>query len=384
MKISRLIFCGALVVLSARAGAQTGSDVTALTPAQRYAEICPGRRESGTGAIVGHVRDVDDGTLLAGATVSTDWTDYTVAAIGRSIGHRRHAEAKTDGSGLYLLCGVPVKLRLDVRTDLAGVMAGPTPTILDDRLMVSLNFTVSRKDGGAHTIAMGDSTVLAADAAGSATLSGNVRGGDGKPLINAVVEVLGTQRTARTDANGTFRIGRIPAGSRTIEVRTIGFEPVLFSTDFATNASRDTTISVTAQAQQLAKVDVKGSKALPSWMERSGFDARKIQGMGAFMTQDDIGKHGYSDLSSVLQQMRGIHVDFGGPFPVVAMVGGAARCNPNWFLDGIKWNGDYRQLSGIATPEVIKGMEVYSNTGTVPPQFYVPASNCGSIVLWTR
>jgi len=110
----------------------------------------------------------------------------------------------------------------------------------------------------------------------------------------------------------------------------------LFSTDLATNGTRDTTISINAQVQQLAKVDVKGSKTLPSWMERSGFDARKIQGMGAFATQAEIGRHGFSDLSSVLQGMRGIHIDFGGPFPVVAMIGGAARCNPNWFLDGVE------------------------------------------------
>jgi hypothetical protein len=393
MKIVRSLVCATFVLKffhSASAFAQgtaTTSEVDsmkALTPAQRYAEICPGRRESGTGAIVGRVRDVDDGTALAGATVSTEWTDYTVSPIGRSTPHYRHQESKTTGSGFYLLCGVPVKLRLDVRSELAGVMAGPTPVLLDDRLISSLNFAISRKDAGAHAVRIGDSTVTDVNVPGSATISGSVRGGDGRPLINAVVEVLGTQRSARTDANGAFRVVRIPAGTRTVEVRSIGFEPVLFSTDLATNASRDTTISITAQAQQLAKVDVKGAKALPSWMERSGFDARKTQGMGAFITQEEIGRHGFSDVTSILQGMRGIHIDFGGPFPVVAMVGGSARCDPNWFLDGIKWNGDYRQLSGITTPETIKGMEVYSNTGSVPPQFYVPASNCGSIAIWTR
>jgi len=35
---------------------------------------------------------------------------------------------------------VPVKLRLDIRSDLAGVMAGPIPVVLDDRLVGSLNF----------------------------------------------------------------------------------------------------------------------------------------------------------------------------------------------------------------------------------------------------
>ena len=344
MKVVRSLFCATLALIAAEAGAQGtagGSEADALkplTPAQRYAEICPGRRESGTGAIVGQVHDVDDGSALAGATVSTDWTDYTVSAIGRSAGHRRHEETRTSGSGFYLLCGVPLKLRLDVRTELAGVMAGPAPIVLDDRLISSINFMISRKDGGAHTVMVGDSSVLNPDAAGSATLSGSVRGGDGRPLINAELDVLGTQRTARTDANGAFRLSRIPAGMRTIEVRSIGFEPVLFSTDLATNGSSDTTLTITKQTQQLAKVEVTGKKALPSWMERSGFDARRIQGMGAFTTQEEIGRHGFSDLVSILQGMRGIHVEFGGAFPTVNLIGGAARCDPNFFLDGSRFN----------------------------------------------
>src|SRR5665213_2482750 len=119
MKFFRFLVCAVFALSSVRAGAQgtaAASDADAmksLTPAQRYAEICPGRRESGTGAIVGQVHDVDDGAALAGVSVSTEWTDYTVTAIGRSAGHPRREETKTSGSGFYLLCGVPVKLRLD-------------------------------------------------------------------------------------------------------------------------------------------------------------------------------------------------------------------------------------------------------------------------------
>jgi len=71
MNIVRSIVCATLVLNSASALAQGtagGSDCRriegASTPAQRYAEICPGRRESGTGAILGQVRDVDDNTRL--------------------------------------------------------------------------------------------------------------------------------------------------------------------------------------------------------------------------------------------------------------------------------------------------------------------------------
>jgi len=47
------------------------------------------------------VRDVDDNTPIAGATVSTDWTDYTVSALGRSAGHQRHAETKANAPAFF-------------------------------------------------------------------------------------------------------------------------------------------------------------------------------------------------------------------------------------------------------------------------------------------
>ena len=206
--------------------------------------------------------------------------------------------------------------------------------------------------------------------------------------------ILGTTRSAHTDVAGAFLVDHIPAGTRTIEVRSIGLLPMTVSMDFATNAVRDTTLSVSRQAQPLKPVAVKESGTTMSWMEKLGFETRRSQGLGAFVTEQDIKRHTFSDLISVLQGVRGVHVEFGGaagisfPMPYllgVSSVRGGVRCAPNYFLDGARFPNDFTQLSGIAHPEAIKGIEVYSNPGTIPAQYDLTSSTgCGSIVIWTR
>jgi hypothetical protein len=384
-----------VVSVDVTGGLRTVVTLSTPGPAVAYAHMCPGVYERDIGVVIGRVRDVDDQAPLADATVTTDWTEYTLTA-GRTASHRVRAEARTNRDGVFLLCGVPTTVPLDVHTELAGFSAGPTPLLLNDRLIGRLDFALSRRDSAARTVALGDSATSAAGVPGTASLRGTVVGGDGRPMRDAVVSVLGTPRSAHTDGDGAFRIDHIPAGTRTIEVRSVGLLPMSVTMDFATNAARDTTLSVSRQAQPLKPVAVKGTAVLPSWMEKSGFETRRLQGMGAFVTEQDIKRHTFSELISVLEGVRGIHVEYGGqggrgwgtPFLLgVTSIQGknGVRCLPNYFLDGVRFPDDFAQLSGLAYPEAIKGIEVYSNPGTIPAQYDLTSSTgCGSIVIWTR
>lgn len=57
------------------------------------------------------------------------------------------------------------------------------------------------------------------------TLVGRVVDVNGNPLPGAALVVIGTNRTAVTDANGLYEITRVPEGTRTLEVSYLGFEP---------------------------------------------------------------------------------------------------------------------------------------------------------------
>lgn len=302
-----------LVVCSASLRAQrTTADSTPQTPAARYAEICPGPRDTDTGALVGRVRDVDDGSLLPNATIITDWTEYNLAA-GPSSGHRSTISAKTSSGGFYLLCGVPINMKLSLRTTRPGYLTMPTPVTLDERLISNVDIALRRVD----------------------------------------------------------------------------------------RAAADSNTRPTKGAQALDKVAVNAKSQMASLMDRSGFNERKIMGLGVFVTADDIAKHSFSDLIDVLQGVRGVMVERGPqarstsgiarPMPFLKGIGGghSQECIPNFFVDGaqfpIRRVDDFADLSNIYFPSAIKGIEVYSNPGTVPMQYDLFSSTgCGSIVIWTR
>ena len=375
--------------------------VSLSTPSQAtvYARICPGPHDPDTGVIIGRVRDVDDNSPLADATVRTEWTELAVTT-DRVVRNRARDAARTSRSGSYLICGVPTRTQIDVDVDYDDFVAGPTPKQLGANLIVRVDLALSLRDSAARADAFGDSANVATGAAGTASLRGTVLGVNGRVLRDALVSVLGTRRSGRTDQAGAFKIDRIPAGTRTVEVRSIGWEPMTVAMDFSTNATRQETLSIGRQAQTLAKVEVTRNAALPSLMERDGFEMRRQQGMGAFVTEQDIKKHTFSDLISVLEGVRGLHVTLSASFPYLIGISdfNQVRCIPNVFLDGAPFPisvpgprgpspdlGSFQQLRGILYPEAIKGIEVYSNPGTIPAQYDLTSSTgCGSIVIWTR
>lgn len=383
--------------------------VSLSTPSQAtvYARICPGPRDSDTGVIIGSVRDVDDRSPLADATVRTEWTEVTVTQGHVEQGRARDA-ARTGRDGSYLICGVPTRTRIDVDAEYDDFVAGPSSKLLGAEMIARVDLALSRQDSAARADAPGDSAGIALGAAGTALLRGTVIGADGRVMRDAIVSVIGTQRSGRTDGAGAFQIDRIPAGTRTVEVRSIGREPMTIAMDFSTNATRDTTLSIGLQAQTLAKVEVTRKATLPSLMERNGFEIRRQQGMGAFVTEEEIKKHSFSDLISVLEGVRGIRASYpssgaagiGAPFPYLMGISdlNQVTCVPSVFVDGAPFPifrqtpegpipdfDSFQQLSQIARPGVIKGIEVYSNPGMIPAQYDLTSSTgCGSIVIWTR
>ena len=310
-RTSALILLGLRTVIAGAQGT-TADSAAAQTPAAKYAEICPGKRDPDTGAIVGRVRDADDGSLLPNATISTDWTEYNLAA-GPSTGHRASISTKTSSGGFYLLCGVPINVKLNLRTTRPGYVAVPTPIALDDRIISNVDFALHRVD-------------------------------------------------------------RVALDSMSHSAKA---------------------------AQELERVKINAKSGMASLMDRSGFGERKIMGLGAFVTADDIAKHAYSDLIDILQTVRGVMVERGPPsrsssgiarpMPYLKGIGAghSQDCIPNFFVDGaqypIRSATDFADLSNSYFPTAIKGVEVYSNPGTVPIQYDLFSSTgCGSIVIWTR
>jgi hypothetical protein len=359
-----------------------------------YGALCGAARAADAGAIVGRVRDVDTGTPVAQATVRTSWTEFVMGTTGLTSTPAGDS-ARTNADGLYVLCDVPLQSSLDLRATRDGQQTGTARVEVDTRIIVRVDLALSLTDPSAR-----DASLAPPGAAprGRAQLSGRILGLDQRGAADALVVVTGTSDTVRTDAEGRFRVSGLAAGTRTVEVRAIGAQPATILIELPVAAERDTTIQLTKPAQELQKLVVRSTAPERSPMAMSGFAARQRIGLGAFVTAEQLAPFNYPDLASVLRTMRGISVELdarGRPLPLMRGMMGA-RCIPFFFIDNTPMTVDgaspsetvqkpFSDVDALVPPLSIKGIEVYSNAGGIPPQYDQTAlGGCGSIVIWTR
>lgn len=365
-----------------------------IPPAVRmYAQLCADGRDNDGGVIVGRVRDIDDGTPIVGAAVATEWLEYTVGSNGSTPKGVAMA-ARSDAKGMFVLCNVPTQVPLSVRVRHNGVVAGPSRVVLDDRLLGRTELGMSLRDTAARHVSVVDSIISRDNVRGTAMLRGRILRADRSPAAFAAVGVIGTGRVTRADSSGLFSLEGIAAGTRTIDIRSVGSLPTLQSLEFATGAVLDTSFVLAPLPQILPTL--KTSERYRASFEQAGFYDRRRMGLGAFVTESDIRRHGAVDLTNALIGVRGIRVDGGVVRGMPYMRGfGKSTCIPVFFVDGLRflvdgpWPGPgvvypYSDLLGVIPGSQIKGIEVYASAGSIPPQYHVPAEGCGSIVIWTR
>ncbi|MBV9774938.1 MAG: TonB-dependent receptor, partial [Gemmatimonadetes bacterium] len=94
--------------------------------------------------------------------------------------------------------------------------------------------------------------------AGTGTVTGTVLDAQSRPVADAAVSVVGTQRGAVTSADGRFSIAGIPAGSRTLRVSKPGFAPSEQAVTVAAGTPATVTVRLTAQAVALEGIVAVG------------------------------------------------------------------------------------------------------------------------------
>ena len=107
-------------------------------------------------------------------------------------------------------------------------------------------------------------TTLATPALAQTT--GTIRGrvvesGSQRPLAEAQIGVAGTQLGAATGANGEFTLANVPAGTRSVTVRRIGYSPATRTVEVTAGATTQLDVALAVSATQLDQVVVTGTAA---------------------------------------------------------------------------------------------------------------------------
>src|SRR5947199_5068348 len=82
---------------------------------------------------------------------------------------------------------------------------------------------------------------------------------DGPPIAGATVTVVGTNRTAATEASGRYEIADAPSGTQLVRVRLLGFAPLTLTVQVPAGEAVTLDFRPSAAAVHLEGVVVVGS-----------------------------------------------------------------------------------------------------------------------------
>ncbi len=213
-----------------------------------------------------------------------------------------------------------------------------------------------------------------------------------RPLESADISVVGVDARVVTEESGRFRFLQVPAGQYLLVVRRIGFAPTSGIIDVPANDTVRLSYTLTRSTMLLDTIRVKATRISTRMLD---FEQRRSQGIGQFITQEQIERRGSREVGDFLRTLRGIDVSritteaFAGTVALSKREGGSVggegtgACAMQVLLDGIILPRFFN-LELLPPPKQVAGIEVYSGAATVPPQFGGPDRRCGVILVWTR
>ncbi len=209
-----------------------------------------------------------------------------------------------------------------------------------------------------------------------------------RPLESADISVVGVGAHVVTSINGRFRMLQVPPGQYLLVARRIGYAP---TSGIIQVPAEDTVRLSYALLRSNNLLDTVKVQARRVSLRMAEFEGRRRQGIGQFVTQEDLERRGSPQVADFLRNIRGIELlrntsqAFGDMVAISRREGDAQQggCPMQVVLDGIVLPGKFN-LDLLPSPKQIAGIEVYSGPATVPPQFGGNDRRCGLIAVWTR
>jgi hypothetical protein len=340
------------------------------------------------------------------------WT-LTNVATNAVVRVPQGTSAVTNADGSYRACGIPADVRVTAQARSGKWASGwielslPAGTVMLRDFLLGARDTAqvaraagadtTRGAGGAASTSGGRVTPAPAAPAGvtsagaparpaaplgKAVLTGTVVAADGKPLEGALVALLGTALSTRTDAKGAFRLAGLPAGTQSVEVRLLGYAPKRLTVDLSSLRESKLSAVLDERATVLNPVTVAARKRT----DLTGFEQRRQRGLGSYITREDIEKRGSYLTTDLFRTIPGVQVLWvNGAYEVqMARTQTGTYCPVQYFIDGSPFLATGDDIDQILRPADIEGIEVYKSATETPIEYQKNGAACGVIVIWTR
>ncbi|PYP78620.1 MAG: hypothetical protein DMD35_10945 [Gemmatimonadetes bacterium] len=215
-------------------------------------------------------------------------------------------------------------------------------------------------------------------------LFGLVKDSLGHAISGVEVRAPGDVVIAFSDDSGQFRVARLPAGTRTLSVRRLGFAPASATITASAGATDSVRVTLYAVAHSLPGVTVEDEHDSLSKKVLAEFWSRRAHGFGKFLTREEIERKRSSRFVDVVRNVSGVTIMNARGRQDIRFRGaafGSRDCPPQYWLDGIPLqNGGADEFS----PDNIEAIELYSGPATTPPRFNTRSATCGTVVVWSR
>lgn len=219
-----------------------------------------------------------------------------------------------------------------------------------------------------------------------AQISGTVTDSAGLPILMAHVTYSATGIEVTTNESGSFSFKDVIAGSATLSVKRLGFEPLTHPLSVA-NTSEPVTgmvLRMNRLASFLPTQVVAAKKVSYSGRLAGYYQRLERKNSGYFITRTQIDQENPRTLAQLLHHVPAIserNMRAGGTG--VRMRG--RNCWPLVWLDSTPMPAGDVDLNGIS-PQTLQGIELYLGSTTAPARFTLnrDGNSCGTIVLWSR
>jgi TonB family protein len=225
---------------------------------------------------------------------------------------------------------------------------------------------------------------MVAGAQSSGRITGVVRDSLGAVIAGATVSVAQTTLQATTDTQGAFSFPNVPVGRARLTVRRLGFAPQAVDVEVVEAMPSSIDVTLTAIALNLQPVEVR-AQLTASDSRLAGFNRRKTQKIGHFLTREQIDQKTSRRIIDALRELPGIRVVSSRSGPSRQVMFRGQTCPPLVFIDGFPASAGSFDLDMIDLAS-IEGIEAYSSGSSVPSEFLGPRGleQCGVIALWSR
>lgn len=346
--------------------AENGGDVALAVPSFETlwkGAACQGRPPSDSGLVHGVVRDARTGEAVANATIELSWIDLIVDKKRRVQQKRLTLETSSDAMGGYDVCGVPLTAQLRVQASRDARESGGIDLVPRDLRVQRLDLSIADP--------------RTADSAARGTIAGFITDYGGAPVGGARIR-LDEFPEVRTAADGRFLIRNVPAGTRQVEILTLGMAPIARAVEVP---PRDTA-RLDLQLQKAVTITGMTVTSPRARHFIAGYEERKKAGFARTMDSTKIDT--YDRMGDVLQELPLATVKWNrGEAYLFIPDGRGSLCAPDVRIDGAP--ATITALTAIA-PNRVAAMELFPRSEIVPLEFQSGGIRyrCGLLLVWTK